>query len=820
MTAQPPIRFTSRTYETLFQELVGIVKRTRPDLAGDLTQSELGLSLMRLLAYVGDQASYTQDANTGDVFPATARLRSSLLRFARSIGYFPATAQSALVQVRAVSVPALVTQNGAVVRAGSRLSGANGLSYEVVADTAIPVGSVAGGTVLVLREGESFRETFAPALLPNQEVAVSRSGIDFQSWNVYVGQVGQANLWRQVPAVGFESADAPVYEASIDDSGRLRVLFGDGVTGGRIPQETITVTYRTTAGLEGNAPSNSIRGTLLAEVVGTAQTVTLEFVNSGDAATGGENPESVERLRRAIPAFIQASDSAIRLDQIEGLAVQTPGVSLAYADVLASTNTSNVCKLYIWGSEQVDFRAEVADGTVLPPQPYIRYAQAGIAKASEVAHRVRSRTVWNTLVTVQRPTIAYADVYFAPIRTVAGVDRDTLSRDITAAVLTVFESGAGISVRHSDIIAAVEGVEGVLDCLIDRIVFEHEIRSRASGFFRPLALTENIADGTVVSLDDGARGLSFEFTGRVDGNGQPLVATPNAVAVPLGLTLNAALSRFIAEVNARMDIRASRDPGEYVPVVRFEHRKAGTQYNRPVLLTNVLGGPVNSTVDGLDGGTDTIGQGRPADGAVVFQNNARPSDGDYLILSDGVNTRRFEFDSNNSVQVGSIPVPIGPDVLTAQGGLITAINTSDLNLAAFDVPGNPERTTRIVNGRGGIEGNVPIAYNPASVLFCVGMGSGTGYAESYRDDMRRDMRPAVDQWPVGAYVPGTPGNWLDGGILPYRPVSDLVKVVRRASREVYDASLTYNNTVHYDSVVDLSTEAQAIVLRRLVLSYS
>lgn len=811
----PAIRYTARNYDTLLQELVALAKRVDPSMATDLTQSQFGMSLLKLMAYVGEQAAYTQDANVGEVFPSTARLRSSLYRFARSVGYNPATAQSAIVQMNAMTVPSQVTSYGGVIRAGNFIAGANGLNYEVVDDVAIPVGATIDTASIILREGATHREQFQSSLLPNQEFTTVQGDIDFNSWKVYVGAISSLNQWTQVSAVTFENTDAKVYEASITDTGRLLIRFGDGVTGGQIPQDNVTVVYRTTAGLQGNSPANTIRGTFAVDIPGTNDVVTIEYANTTDQAAGGEQPEALDELRRNIPAYISSAGAAIKLNSIESAAAKLPGVSLALADVLSSGYGGCVCKVYIWASEQVEFQAELANGAAGPLSTYVRYTQAGIAQAASVSAQLRDKTVWNTLLTVLRPTVANADVYLAPVRVVDGVDRNVVAQGIVDAVVEAFQAKGGVNVRLGDITQAVESVEGVTSSLIDRIVFENDVRAHASGFIRITNEAQNIPDGTYVSIDDGNRGLTFEFTSVLDGNGNPIITIPNAIPVYVGVTLDAAVSAFITAVNTRMDVVASRNPDETQRVIRLEHTKAGTEYNRPIMV-----GRVSSTTDiqvsGLSGGTDTVGQGKPAQGAIIFLDNAQPANGDYITIKDVLLTKRFEFDDGGGVTSGSIPVIIGPDVQATQANLLTAINSSGLQIVASEVVGNAFITTQLI-GQPGIEANRAIEYTTGSVLLCYGMGSGTGHVTPNRDDMRRDMQPRRDQWPVGAYIPGTSQR---GGILPYRPLTDMVKVVKKASRNRYDDSHAYNNTIQYDSVIDTTSEAQAINLRRLVFSFA
>ena len=51
-------------------------------------QADLGVTLVELLAYVGDQLSYFQDSVATEAYLGTARRRTSVRRHARLVDYF------------------------------------------------------------------------------------------------------------------------------------------------------------------------------------------------------------------------------------------------------------------------------------------------------------------------------------------------------------------------------------------------------------------------------------------------------------------------------------------------------------------------------------------------------------------------------------------------------------------------------------------------------------------------------------------------------------------------------------------------------------
>ena len=70
--------------------------------------ADLGITLVELLAYVGDQLSYQQDAVATEAYLNSARKRVSLQRHARLVDYFVHNGTNARVWVQLTSEADLV----------------------------------------------------------------------------------------------------------------------------------------------------------------------------------------------------------------------------------------------------------------------------------------------------------------------------------------------------------------------------------------------------------------------------------------------------------------------------------------------------------------------------------------------------------------------------------------------------------------------------------------------------------------------------------------------------------------------------------------
>lgn len=82
----PVVDYTARDYDTIRKLLLDRLALTTPDWV-ERNPADLGVTLVELLAYTGDQISYQQDAVATEAFLDTARRRVSVRRHVRLIDY-------------------------------------------------------------------------------------------------------------------------------------------------------------------------------------------------------------------------------------------------------------------------------------------------------------------------------------------------------------------------------------------------------------------------------------------------------------------------------------------------------------------------------------------------------------------------------------------------------------------------------------------------------------------------------------------------------------------------------------------------------------
>jgi hypothetical protein len=83
---EPEISYLAKDYASFRQLMLDRLSAIAPQW-GERHAADLGIALVELLAYVGDHLSYYQDAVATEAYLGTARLRTSVRRHARLVGY-------------------------------------------------------------------------------------------------------------------------------------------------------------------------------------------------------------------------------------------------------------------------------------------------------------------------------------------------------------------------------------------------------------------------------------------------------------------------------------------------------------------------------------------------------------------------------------------------------------------------------------------------------------------------------------------------------------------------------------------------------------
>jgi hypothetical protein len=182
--------------------------------------------------------------------------------------------------------------------------------------------------------GQSVSEIMGSgsAATPNQDFTLKQSPLTFIQASTPTGRQStlevQANAveWTEAPSLYGQGPSQQVYATLNQSDGTTDVLFGDGVEGATLPTGTnnIQANYRIGSGSAGNVAAGAIT-TLLDRPLG------VSGVNNPQAATGGQDAQTVGDIRANAPQTVLTLGRAVSLADYQNFAATFAGIAKASA---------------------------------------------------------------------------------------------------------------------------------------------------------------------------------------------------------------------------------------------------------------------------------------------------------------------------------------------------------------------------------------------------------------------------------------------------------------------------------------------------------
>lgn len=134
----PSIDYTARDFATIRAALVTHVQNFFPNDWQDFTESNLGMAILELNAYVGDQLNFYLDRVTNEMFLPTVVQRANAVNLVSLLGYVPRTVGAAVAPIQ---MTLEVAQAGAVtIPAYTNFNDSAGNIWEFLENLEIPTG--------------------------------------------------------------------------------------------------------------------------------------------------------------------------------------------------------------------------------------------------------------------------------------------------------------------------------------------------------------------------------------------------------------------------------------------------------------------------------------------------------------------------------------------------------------------------------------------------------------------------------------------------------------------------------------------------------
>lgn len=321
------IDYLDKDFETILQAMVDEIPNTT-DRWTDFNASDIGISILELLSFALEGLHFYMDRQANEAFLPTARERKNVINLCKLIAYKLSGVTSATTQLE-FSIPAPhfaridIPKFTRCVTSG----GSTTVQFATTEEAIIPAGET---SVLVgAKEGTPKTDSFASDGNPSQSFRLSETVVDTSTIEVVIDDV----IWTQVDSfVNAQSGDK-YFTVETDVVGNIDVILGDGFFGYYPPSSSsknVFISYLISSGSVGNVGSGVIKTILddVDDVIGNP--VSLSVLNV-QAATGGDDEETIEHAKRQAPAELSALFRAMTKADFITLSEGYPGIGKANA---------------------------------------------------------------------------------------------------------------------------------------------------------------------------------------------------------------------------------------------------------------------------------------------------------------------------------------------------------------------------------------------------------------------------------------------------------------------------------------------------------
>lgn len=325
--------YTNKDYTSLREAMLELAGERLPEWT-DHSPNDLGVTLLELVAYMGDMLLYYQDRIANESYLETALERQSVIKLLRLIGYElrpPTSASADLTLLFKDDATGIVTINpGAAFQTTAKATGTPvGFQYVRPDAFEIDLDDANVAPIITHSDGKTYKRfetlpvvqvdaSIAAEIIGSSDASagqrfrLARVPLIVDQLDVRVDEGSGGVLWQRRDSLLNSLSGDSHYIVRREQDDVAVVEFGDG-RHGRIPRRgrnNITATYRVGGGRKGNVPALSITKAVTA-------IDHLKEVYNTEAATGGADAESSEEAVLRGPQLFRAQERAVTARDFE-----------------------------------------------------------------------------------------------------------------------------------------------------------------------------------------------------------------------------------------------------------------------------------------------------------------------------------------------------------------------------------------------------------------------------------------------------------------------------------------------------------------------
>ena len=292
-------------------------------------------SIIDVLAYNTYITSYNANMVANEVFIDSATLRENVVALARNIGYTPRSRKAARasvsfsIDVSGVNpVPATITLKKGIIATTNSRFGSQSFVFSILEDITVPVfNNTALFTDIIIHEGVLLESNFTySSVNPNQKYILPNAGIDTELIRVSVknSQTSTAAVKYSLQDSLFDiNSESRVYYLQEIEDERYELIFGDNIFGKALEEGNyVTANYIVTNGDPANGVNQfNFGGRVTYTRNGVEYNITsgISLLSTGLVASGGENIETVESVKKYATRIYAAQNRALTANDYETL---------------------------------------------------------------------------------------------------------------------------------------------------------------------------------------------------------------------------------------------------------------------------------------------------------------------------------------------------------------------------------------------------------------------------------------------------------------------------------------------------------------------
>ena len=330
----PLVNFSNLDFDQIKTTLKDYLRSNSNFTDYDFEGSNLS-TILDVLAYNTYITSYNANMVANEVFIDSATLRENVVALARNIGYIPKSRKAARATVsffvdtsNILPTPSSLTLSKGPVASTSGSFGNQSFVFCILEDITVPVfNGIATFEDLEVYQGTRLTSsfTFSSDNL-NQRFILPNSGIDTELISVLVRTSEQNNTSvkysLQDSLFDINNNSRVFFLQEIEDE-RYELIFGDGIFGKKLENLSfIEVGYITSNGDSANGINQfTFAGRIKYNRNSIEYTVTsgISLLTTGLIASGGENIESVESIKKYAPRIYASQNRALTANDYETL---------------------------------------------------------------------------------------------------------------------------------------------------------------------------------------------------------------------------------------------------------------------------------------------------------------------------------------------------------------------------------------------------------------------------------------------------------------------------------------------------------------------